>query len=70
LPNKIAVCSGTHQAGRNDEFAIYLALGIYFETDCPPTNEALEQREGNSRDTGDEFRRAFNVGGTRGMAGK
>jgi hypothetical protein len=61
LPNEIAVCSGTHQAGRDYELGIYLALGIYFETDCPPTNQALEQQEGNSRDTGEDFGRAFEL---------
>jgi hypothetical protein len=29
--------------------------------DCSPTNEALEQQEGNSRDTSDEFRRSFEL---------
>ena len=58
---KIAVCSGIHQVGRDDELGVHLALRIYFETDCPPTNEALEQQEGNSRDTGDDLRRAFEL---------
>ena len=58
---QIAVCSGTHQVGRNDELGVHLALRIYFETDCPPTNEALEQQEGNSRDTGDDLRQAFEL---------
>ena len=56
-----AFSSGTHQVGGNDEFRIYLALGIQFETDCSPTNEALEQQEGNSRHTGDKFRRFFEL---------
>jgi len=58
---RIVVCSGTHQVGRDDELGVHLALRIYFETDCPPTNEALEQQEGNSRDTGDDFRWAFEL---------
>jgi hypothetical protein len=61
LPDESAVCSGTHQVGRDDEFGIYLTFRIYFETDCPPTNQALEQQEGHSCDTGDHFRRAFEL---------